>query len=74
MVVVTSNNYYVDEYTRLVKRITLNEQHLDNLVSKLSVKTEMVKNNSKKQLAFVAAVVAVTVLGVKIFADSNKKI
>lgn len=70
----TSNNYYIDEYTRLVNSISLNDEYLDDMVNKITEKTEKVRNYSKKQLAFVAAAVAVTVLGVKLFTDSNKKI
>ena len=70
----TSNNYYVDEYTRLINRISLNEQNIDNLVAKISEKTGNDNNKNKKQLALVAAAVAVTVLGVKFLAEINKKI
>lgn len=70
----TSNNYYIDEYTRLINRISLNEQHLENLVTKISEEAEKVKSNNKKHVVFVAAAVAVTVIGVKFFADVNKKI
>ena len=57
-----TNNYYVDEYSRLVNRITLDEERLNRLVEQVSVKATKNNNDNFKQIVLVAAVaVAVTV-------------
>ncbi len=78
MKTVTSNNcyvneYYVDEYERLIKSITFDEEHIDNLVDKIISNVEKGKEDNKKQFAFVAAAVAVVALSIKFFTDVNKK-
>ena len=69
----TSNNYYINEYARLMNRITLDDEHIDNLVEKIALKAETAKVDNKKQIAFVAAAVAVVALGAKVLLDVNKK-
>ena len=51
-----TNNYYVDEYSRLVNRITLDEERLNRLVEQVSVKTKKNNNDNFKQIVLVAAV------------------
>lgn len=70
---VTSNNYYTDEYARLINRITFDDEHIDDLVEKITSKAGNSKPDSKKQIAFIAAAVAVTIVGVKFLSDVNKK-
>ena len=73
MITVTSNNYYINEYARLINRITLDDEHLDNLGERFALKAETAKADNKKQIAFVAAAVAVAALGAKFLLDVNKK-
>lgn len=73
MITVTSNNYYINEYARLINRITLDDEHIDNLVERIALKAETAKADNKKQIAFVAAAVAVAALGAKFLLDVNKK-
>lgn len=73
MITVTSNNYYINEYARLINRITLDDEHIDNLVERIVLKAEAAKADNKKQIAFVAAAVAVAALGTKFLLDVNKK-
>lgn len=73
MITVTSNNYYINEYARLINRITLDDEHIDNLVERIVLKAEAAKADNKKQIAFVAAAVAVVALGAKFLLDVNKK-
>lgn len=69
----TSNNYYIDEYARLMNRITFDDEHIDDLVERITSKAENTKSDNKKQLAFIAAAVAVTAVGFKFLSDVNKK-
>ena len=56
-----------------MNRITLDDEHIDNLVQKIALKAETAKTDNKKQIAFVAAAVAVVALGAKFLLDVNKK-
>ena len=56
-----------------MNRITLDDEHIDNLVEKIALKAETAKVDNKKQIAFVAAAVAVVALGAKVLLDVNKK-
>lgn len=56
-----------------MNRITLDDEHIDNLVEKIALKAETAKTDNKKQIAFVAAAVAVVALGAKFLLDVNKK-
>lgn len=69
----TSNNYYINEYERLINRITLDDDQIAGLVEKITEKAENGKNDGKKQLVFAAVVVAVTLVGAKFLSDANKK-
>ncbi len=69
----TTNNYYVDEYARLMNRIALDDEHLENLVERITLKATTAKADNKKQLVFVAAALAVATVGVKFLLDVNKK-
>ncbi len=69
----TSNNYYINEYARLMNRITLDAEHIDNLAERIALKAETAKADNKKHIAFVAAAVAVAVVGAKFLLDVNKK-
>ena len=56
-----------------MNRIRLDDEHIDNLVEKIALKAETAKTDNKKQIAFVAAAVAVAALGAKFLLDVNKK-
>ena len=56
-----------------MNRIRLDDEHIDNLVEKIALKAETAKVDNKKQIAFVAAAVAVVALGAKVLLDVNKK-
>lgn len=73
MIAVTSNNYYVDEYARLMNRIALRDEEIDVLVDNITSKLSSSKTDNKKQIAVVAAAAAVLAIGVKFFLDVNKK-
>lgn len=67
-----TNNYYVDEYSRLVNRITLDEERLNRLVEQVSVKATKNNNDNFKQIVLVAAVAVAVTVGFK-FVKSNIK-
>ena len=67
-----TNNYYVDEYSRLVNRITLDEERLNRLVEQVSVKATKNNNDNFKQFVLVAAVAVAVTVGLK-FVKSNIK-
>ncbi len=67
-----TNNYYVDEYSRLVNRITLDEERLNRLVEQVSVKATKNNNDNFKQIVLVAAVAVAVTVGLK-FVKSNIK-
>ena len=67
-----TNNYYVDEYSRLVNRITLDEERLNRLVEQVSVKASKNNNDNFKQIVLVAAVAVAVTVGLK-FVKSNIK-
>lgn len=71
-VTVMTNNYYVDEYSRLVNRITLDEERLNRLVEQVSVKATKNNNDNFKQIVLVAAVAVAVTVGLK-FVKSNIK-
>ena len=68
-----SNNYFVDEYSRLVNRITLNEQRLNRLVEQVSDKSLKNNNDNFKQIVVVAAVAVAVTVGLK-FVKGNIKL
>lgn len=67
-----TNNYYVDEYSRLVNRITLDEERLNRLFEQVSVKATKNNNDNFKQIVLVAAVAVAVTVGFK-FVKSNIK-
>lgn len=67
-----TNNYYVDEYSRLVNRITLDEERLNRLVEQVSVKATKNNNDNFKQIVLVAVVAVAVTVGLK-FVKSNIK-
>lgn len=67
-----TNNYYVDEYSRLVNRITLDEERLNRLFEQVSVKATKNNNDNFKQIVLVAAVAVAVTVGLK-FVKSNIK-
>ncbi len=71
-VTVMTNNYYVDEYSRLVNRISLDEERLNRLVEQVSDKAAKNNNENFKQIAIVAAVAVAITVGFK-FVKGNIK-
>ena len=67
-----TNNYYIDEYSRLVNRITLDEERLNRLFEQVSVKATKNNNDNFKQIVLVAAVAVAVTVGLK-FVKSNIK-
>ncbi|MBQ8183518.1 MAG: hypothetical protein IJ025_06440 [Clostridia bacterium] len=57
-----SNNYYVDEYSRLVNRITYDSNNFDALAQKVYDKASVSQNDNVKLI--IAGVAAVTLVGV----------
>ncbi len=57
-----SNNYYVDEYSRLVNRITYDSNNFDSLAQKVYDKASVSQNDNVKLI--IAGVAAVTLVGV----------
>ncbi len=57
-----SNNYYVDEYSRLVNRITYDSNNLDSLVEKVYNRASVPQSGNIKYI--IAGVAAVTIVGV----------
>lgn len=68
-----TNNYYVDEYSRLVNRITLDEERLNRLVEQVSVKATKNNNDNFKQIVLVAAVAVAVTVGLKFVKSDIKK-
>lgn len=68
-----SDNYYVNEYSRLVNRITLDEQRVNRIVQQLSDKSVRANNDNFKQIVVVAAVAVAVTVGLK-FVKSNIKL
>ena len=67
-----TNNYYVDEYSRLVNRITLDEERLNRLVEQVSNKALKSNNGNIKQVVIVAAVAVAVTVGFKFVKDNIK--
>ena len=67
-----SNNYYIDEYSRLVNRITLDEQRFNRIVQQVSDKALKGNNDNFKQIVVVAAVAVAVTVGYK-FVKGNIK-
>ena len=67
-----SNNYYIDEYSRLVNRITLDEQRFNRIVQQVSDKAVKGSNDNFKQIVVVAAVAVAVTVGYK-FVKGNIK-
>lgn len=57
-----SNNYYVDEYSRLVNRITYDSNNFDSLAQKVYDRASESQNGNVKYI--IAGVAAVTLVGV----------
>lgn len=57
-----SNNYYVDEYSRLVNRITYDSNNLDSLVEKVYNRASVPQSDNIKYI--IAGVAAATIVGV----------
>ena len=57
-----SNNYYVDEYSRLINRITYDSNNFDSLAQKVYYKASVSQNDNVKLI--IAGVAAVTLVGV----------
>lgn len=70
----TSNNYYVDEYSRLVNRITYDSNNFDSLAQKVYDRATEARNDNVKYI--IAGVVAVTLVGVgvKLVMDHKTKL
>ncbi len=66
-----SNNYYVDEYSRLVNRITYDSNNFDSLVEKVCDRASLPQNDNVKYI--VAGVAAVTLIGVGVKLVMNYK-
>lgn len=71
-VTVMTNNYYVDEYSRLVNRITLDEERLNRLVEHVSDKASKNNSDNFKQIVIVAAVAVAVTVGFKFVKGNNK--
>lgn len=67
-----SNNYYIDEYSRLINRITLDEQRFNRIVQQVSDKAVKGSNDNFKQIVVVAAVAVAVTVGYK-FVKGNIK-
>lgn len=67
-----TNNYYIDEYSRLVNRISLDEERLNRLVEQVSDKASKNSNESLKQIVIVAAVAVAVTVGYKFLKGNNK--
>ncbi len=68
-----TGNECVSEYKRLVGNIRMQDVQFEKMLNDISLKTDVVKNDSKKQFAVVAAAMTVMALGVKFMLDSKKK-
>ena len=68
-----TNDYYVDEYSRLVNRITLDEERFNRLVEQVSDKATKNNNDNFKQIVLVAAVAVAITVGFK-FVKGNIKL
>ena len=68
-----SDNYYINEYSRLVNRISLDEQRVNRIVQQVSNKVVRNNNENLKQVVIVAAVAVVVTVGLK-FVKGNIKL
>ncbi len=69
-----SNNYYVDEYSRLVNRITYDNNNLNSLVEKVCDRASAPQNDNIKYIIAGVAAVTIVGVGVKFFMDYKGKI
>ena len=69
-----SNNYYVDEYSRLVNRITYDNNNLDSLVEKVCNKASLPQNGNMKYIIAGVAAMTIVGVGVKLVMDYKGKI
>lgn len=68
-----AENYYTDEYSRLINRITYDESELDSLVEKVSQKALTKKNDNVKVVVAGVAAAAVVAVGIKLMLNKKKK-
>ena len=68
-----SNNYYIDEYSRLVNRITYDSNNFDSLAQKVYARASESQNGNVKYI--IAGVAAITLVGfgVKFVMDHKTK-
>ncbi len=69
----TSDNYYVDEYSRLVNRITYDMSDVDSFVEKVAEKAALRKNDNIKLIVVGVATVAIAAVGINWVLRKNKK-
>ncbi len=69
-----SNNYYIDEYSRLVNRITYDSNNFDSLVERVCNKATLPQNNNVKYIIAGVAVITIVGVGVKVLMNHRGKI
>ncbi len=69
-----SSNYYVDEYSRLVNRITYDGGNLDSLVEKVCSRADLPHNSNIKYIIAGVSVAAIVGVGVKLVMNHRGKI
>ena len=70
---VMTTNDCVSEYKRLVGNIRMQDVQFEKMLNDISLKTDDVKTDSKKQFAVAVAAMTAMALGVKFMLDSKKK-
>ncbi len=68
-----SNNYYVDEYSRLVNRITYDSNNFDSLVEKVYNKASLPQNGNIKYIIAGVAAAALVGVGMKLVMEHKGK-
>lgn len=67
-----SNNVYIDDYTRIMNKISFNEENFENLVNAIEEKYSSPHGITKKQLAIAAVMVTAVAVGIKCFINGEK--
>lgn len=65
-------NYYTDEYSRLINRITYDENDFDSLAERVSQRALTKKNDNAKYVIAGVAVAAAVTIGVRLVLSKRK--
>ena len=67
-----SNKFYIDDYTRVMNKISFNEEKLEDLVNAIEEKYNSSQSITKKQLVLGAVALTAVAVGIKCFINGEK--